>query len=92
MTWPIDSPPSIAEMPEPLYRVTFQREMDSQRLCSPKNTELLRTIARASPERIPEFARLVDRDIRQVHDNLREHETYGFVALEPIGRAKRPTV
>ena len=35
---------------------------------------------------------MVDRDIRQVHDTLRELETYGLVDLESNGRAKRPTV
>lgn len=80
------------EEPEPLYRVTFQREKDLQRLLSPKNIELLRTIARESPGSIRELARLVDRDIRQVHDNLRDLETYGLVDVEQAGRAKRPTV
>lgn len=80
------------EEPEPLSRVTFQRETDLQRLLSPKNIELLRTIARESPGSIRELARLVDRDIRQVHDNLRDLESYGLVEVEQAGRAKRPTV
>lgn len=81
-----------SEEPEPLYRVTFQREKDLQRLLSPKNIELLRTIARESPGSIRELARLVDRDIRQVHDNLRDLDNYGLVEVEQAGRAKRPTV
>lgn len=80
------------EEPEPLYRVTFQREEDLQRLLSPKNIELLRAIARESPESIRTLARHVERDIRQVHDNLRELETYGLVEFETVGRAKRPAV
>lgn len=80
------------EESEPLYRVTFQREKDLQRLLSAKNIELLRAIARESPRSIRELARMVGRDIRQVHDNLRELETYGLVDVEQTGRAKRPTV
>jgi predicted transcriptional regulator len=80
------------EDPEPLCRVTFQREEDLGRLLSPKNIELLRTIARESPASIRELSRLVERDIRQVHDNLRELDAYGLVEFERNGRAKRPTI
>lgn len=77
---------------DPLYRVTFQREEDLQRLLSPKNIQLLRTIARESPDSIRALARGVDRDIRQVHDNLSELEAYGLVEIEDAGRSKRPSV
>jgi predicted transcriptional regulator len=80
------------DTPEPLYQVTFQREEDLQRLLSAKNIQLLRTIARESPESIRALARSVGRDIRQVHDNLQELEAYGLVDLEDTGRAKRPSV
>jgi predicted transcriptional regulator len=80
------------DIPEPLYQVTFQREEDLQRLLSAKNIQLLRTIARESPESIRALARSVGRDIRQVHDNLQELEAYGLVDLEDAGRAKRPSV
>lgn len=80
------------DTPEPLYQVTFQREEDLQRLLSAKNIQLLRTIARESPESIRALARSVGRDIRQVHDNLQELEAYGLVDLETMGRAKRPSV
>lgn len=77
---------------DPLFRVTFQREEDLQRLLSAKNIQLLRSIARKSPESIRALARDVGRDIRQVHDNLTELETYGLVNIEEKGRAKRPSV
>jgi predicted transcriptional regulator len=80
------------EEPELLYEVTLQREADLQRLLSPKNVGLLRAIAREEPDSIRDLARRVDRDIRQVHDNLTELETYGLVELEDAGRAKRPRV
>lgn len=70
------------EEPEPLYRVTFQDETDLQRLLSPQTIGLLRTIACESPESIRELARLVDRDIWKVHDNLQKLETCGLVDFE----------
>ncbi|KTG11324.1 hypothetical protein AUR64_04380 [Haloprofundus marisrubri] len=78
--------------PEPLYEVVLQREEDLQRLLSAKNVQLLQTIAREEPQSIREAARLVDRDVRQVHDNLSELETLGLVEFEQVGRSKRPTV
>ena len=53
---------------------------------------LLRTIAREEPAGIRETARLVDRDVRQVHRNLNELESLGLIDLKERGLAKRPTV
>lgn len=77
---------------DPLYEITFQREEDLQRLLSAKNIQLLRSIARESPESIRALAREVGRDIRQVHDNLQELETYGLVEINDEGRSRRPSV
>ncbi|POG54147.1 HVO_A0114 family putative DNA-binding protein [Haloferax marisrubri] len=78
--------------PEPLYEVVLQREEDLQRLLSARNVQLLQTIAREEPQSIREAARLVGRDVRQVHDNLSELETLGLVEFEQVGRSKKPTV
>lgn len=80
------------ERPDPKYEVVLNREADLNRLLSAKNVELLRTIARESPASIRETARLVDRDVRQVHDNLNELERLNLVRFETDGRAKRPVV
>jgi predicted transcriptional regulator len=77
---------------EPLYSVTFQRQEDLRRVLSPTNVELLRTIARESPSSIRELARAVERDVRQVHDNLSELESYGLVEFREVGQAKQPRV
>ena len=58
----------------------------------PTNLELLRTIASAEPDGIRDLARLVDRDVRQVHRNLNELESLGLIELEDTGQSKRPTV
>ncbi|WP_178915684.1 hypothetical protein [Natronomonas gomsonensis] len=61
-------------------------------ICRPTTIELLRTIAREEPSSIRETARLVDRDVRQVHDNLWTLGGEGLVEFERDGRAHRPVV
>lgn len=80
------------ERPDPKYEVVLDQEADLNRLLSATNVELLRTIARETPASIRETARLVDRDVRQVHDNLNELERLNLVRFETDGRAKRPVV
>jgi predicted transcriptional regulator len=73
--------------PTPLYEIVLQREEDLTRLLNPNNVELLRTIARESPASIRETARLVDRDVRQVHDDLTELARLNLLAFVEDGRA-----
>lgn len=80
------------ERPERLFEVVLQREEDLQRLLSPRNVRLVRTIARQRPSSIRETARLVGRDVHQVHDDLHELSRMDLVGFEREGRAKRPTV
>lgn len=80
------------ETPEP-YLERVYRDVDHlHRVTRPKNLELLRTLVGQRPASIRETARLVGRDVRQVHDNLAELEELGLVEFEEDGRAKRPTV
>ncbi|MFB6228854.1 MAG: transcriptional regulator [Halobacteriales archaeon] len=80
------------EVPDPVYEVVLQREEDVTRLLRPANLELLRTIARSEPASIRETARLVDRDIHQVHDDITDLERMNLLRFENEGRAKRPVV
>lgn len=80
------------DRPEPLYEVVLQNEADVSRLLRPKNLELLRTIARETPASIRETARLVQRDVRQVHDALSHLNEMNLLRFETDGRAKRPVV
>lgn len=57
---------------------------------TPRTMALLETIADASPESIRETARLVDRDVKNVHEELSELERLGVVRFETTGRAKQP--
>jgi len=80
------------EMTEPHFEVIFDDPADIHRVTRPKNLELLRTIVRHTPESIRETARLVDRDVRQVHTNLEELEALHLIEFEQEGRRKRPSV
>jgi len=51
---------------------------------------LLETIADAAPESIRETARLVDRDVKNVHEELSELERLGVIKFEDRGRSKQP--
>ena len=72
---------------------TLQFDGESvDRLCRPTSIELLRTVADEEPTSIRETARLVDRDVRQVHDNLWKLGELGLVEFDRSGRGHRPVV
>ena len=81
-----------SETPEPYFERVYRDEENLHRVTRPKNLELLRTLASERPESIRETARIVERDVRQVHRNLKELEDLGLVEFEQEGRSKRPTV
>lgn len=80
------------ENPDPYFECTLHDIDDLHRVTRPKNLELLRTIVRETPSGIRETARLVGRDVRQVHENLTELEELGVIDLVEEGRSKRPHV
>lgn len=80
------------ETPDPHLEVVFDDSADVHRVTRPNNLELLRAIVEHEPESIRETARLVDRDVRQVHRNLTELEALHLVELVEDGQAKRPHV
>jgi len=74
--------------------LNFASYAELSRLLSPKNLELLETIAEHEPESIREAATLVDRDYKQVHRNLTELDAIGVIEFEggEPGSAKAPTL
>jgi len=80
------------ETPDPHFEVVYQDPADVHRVTRPKSLELLRTIVQHEPDSIRETARLVDRDVSQVHRNLTELEELHLVDLVEDGHAKRPVV
>lgn len=80
------------ETPDPHFEVVYHDPADVHRVTRPKSLELLRAIVQHEPGSIRETARLVDRDISQVHRNLTELEDLHLVDLVEDGHAKRPVV
>ena len=80
------------ETPDPYFERVYNDPDELHRITRPKNLELLRIIAREEPASIRETARFVERDVRQVHQNLEELEALGLVEFEETARAKRPMV
>lgn len=80
------------ETPEPQLEVVYHDPADVHRVTRPKSLELLRAIVQHDPGSIRETARLVDRDVSQVHRNLTELAELHLVDLVEDGHAKRPVV
>jgi predicted transcriptional regulator len=77
--------------PERSYGLTLPVERLNE-VVNADNIELIRTVAREEPESIRELARLVDRDVHQVHDAVTELETLGLIEFQEAGRGQKPTV
>mgnify|MGYP006295805267 FL=1 len=73
-------------------RLSFETTDQLAQVFTPRAIDLLHAIAQDEPASIREAARLVDRDIKQVSENLERLEEYGVVNFVEDGRAKRPIV
>jgi predicted transcriptional regulator len=80
------------DTPDPQLEVVYHDAAAVHQVTRPKSLELLRAIVQHEPESIRATARLVDRDVSQVHRNLSELEDLHLVELVDDGHAKRPTV
>ena len=56
------------------------------------NLELVRAIAEHDPASIRQAAELVDRDVKNVHQNLTLLESLNVIEFEQDGRSKRPVM
>jgi predicted transcriptional regulator len=57
---------------------------------TPRTIQLLETITEHHPESIRDTARLVERDVKNVHTELAELARLGIIRFEEHGRSKRP--
>jgi len=73
-------------------RLSFETTDQLAEVFTPRAMDLLQVIAQEEPASIRETARLVDRDIKQVSENLDRLAAYDIVSFVEEGRAKRPTV
>lgn len=70
--------------------ISFQSTESLFETFTPRTMQLLETIAKHEPESIRETARLVDRDVKNVHTELSELARLGILRFEEQGRSKRP--
>lgn len=68
----------------------FERAESLFETFNARTMALLETITDDEPGSIRETARLVDRDVKNVHAELTELERLGVIRFETSGRAKRP--
>ena len=73
-------------------RLSFENTDQLAQVFTPRAIDLLQAIAQKEPASIREATRLVDRDIKQVSENLERLEEHGIVEFVDEGRAKRPVV
>ena len=73
-------------------RLSFETTDQLAQVFTPRAIDLLQVIAQEEPASIREAARLVDRDIKQVSENLERLEEYEIVEFVDNGRAKQPIV
>ena len=74
------------------HRLSFETTDQLAQVFTPRAIDLLQAIAQEEPASIREAARVVDRDIKQVSENLERLEGYDVVEFVAEGRAKRPVV
>jgi len=70
--------------------VHFPNESRLTEVFNERTYTLIRVIRDEAPESIRETARLVGRDVKNVHEELTTLEALGVVRFEEVGRAKRP--
>jgi predicted transcriptional regulator len=59
---------------------------------TPRVLDLIEAVRRAEPASINETARVVDRDVKNVHEELSRLAQLGMVFFEQDGQCKRPVV
>lgn len=72
------------------FVLNFEDLDDVEQLMRRLNLQLLDVVASERPESIRETARLIDRDYKEVHRNLKELEALGVIEFITDGNSKRP--
>lgn len=70
--------------------VTFPNETMLAQTFTERTLRLLRVITDADPASIRETARLVERDVKNVHEELSRLETMGVISFAEENQSKRP--
>ena len=78
----VDSPPTLS----------FTSYDDLMETLTPRVLDLIEAIRREEPASINETARVVDRDVKNVHEELSRLAQLGIIFFEKEGQSKRPVV
>jgi len=70
--------------------ITFANEQQLGEVFNERTYKLLRVIREHEPRSIRETARLVERDVKNVHEELTTLEALGVIRFDEEGQAKRP--
>ena len=72
--------------------LSFTSYDDLMETLTPRVLELIEAIRRDEPSSINEAARVVDRDVKNVHEELSRLAHLGIIFFEEDGQSKRPVV
>jgi len=78
----VDSPPALS----------FTSYDDLMKTLTPRVLDLIEAIRQDEPASINETARVVDRDVKNVHEELSQLAQVGVIFFEEDGQSKRPVV
>ena len=78
----VDSPPTLS----------FTSYDDLMETLTPRVLDLIEAIRREEPSSINETARVVDRDVKNVHEELSRLAQLGIIFFGEDGQSKRPVV
>ena len=73
-------------------RLSFASYDDFAETLTPRVLELIETVRSTEPASINETARVVDRDVKNVHEELSRLAQLGIIFFEEDGQCKRPVV
>jgi predicted transcriptional regulator len=82
---------AAADEPAP-HRKNFEDPSAVRRLLTPRRLELIETLMHTTPESISALATALERNYREVYEDLQLLEDADIVDFEADGRAKRPVV
>ena len=78
----VDSPPKLS----------FTSYDDLMETLTPRVLDLIEAVRREEPSSINETARIVERDVKNVHEELSRLARLGIIFFEEDGQSKRPVV
>lgn len=79
---------SVDDMPT----LSFTSYDDLMETLTPRVLELIEAVRQEAPSSINETARVVDRDVKNVHEELSRLAQLGILFFEEDGQSKRPVV